>query len=155
MQNLLYYRTKDKYSYNCIPKSLLYKLWMVGLCLSVIWSYHTTHGQDTMSIQHSGYHHHKLSQSPHNHHNLHCTKHCTSMIAKLEQRVHHRIRDVEHRAEQRNQAQLRANNKTAAIEHTEKLMHHVLEELQVGTGLVITGRNYPSGPKGLKSLLVH
>ncbi len=55
------------------------------------------------------------------------------MIAKLEQRIHHRIRDMEHRSDRRHEEQMRANNKTAQIDHAEKLMHHVLEELQVGT----------------------
>ncbi len=55
------------------------------------------------------------------------------MIGKLEQRIHHRIREMEHRLDRRHQEQMKANNKTAQIDHAEKLMHHVLEELQVGT----------------------
>ena len=136
IQDSLHYRTMDMYSYSCIPvKSILYKLWTVGLCLSVIWSYHTVHGQDTMAIQHSGYNHHEHTHSVSSNHNshLHCSKHCSSMIGKLEQRIHHRIREMEHRLDRRHQEQMKANNKTAQIDHAEKLMHHVLEELQVGT----------------------
>ena len=40
---------------------------------------------------------------------------------------------MEHRSDRRHEEQMRANNKTAQIDHAEKLMHHVLEELQVGT----------------------
>ena len=103
-------------------QSFLHKLWTVGLCLTIIWTFHTTMGQDTMLVQHSGY-----GKKGH----FHCSKHCSSMVANLEQRLHHRIRDVDHRCNKRIENAINANNKTAAIQHTEKLLHHVIEELQV------------------------
>ena len=54
------------------------------------------------------------------------------MVASVEQRLHHRIRDMEHRCNNRITAAINANNKTAAIQHTDKLLHHVIEEVQVG-----------------------
>ena len=105
-----------------LQQSFLHKLWTVGLCLTIIWTFHTAMGQDTMLIQHTGY-----GKKGH----FHCSKHCSSMVANLEQRLHHRIRDIDHRCTKRMESAINANNKTAAIQHTEKLLHHVKEELQV------------------------
>ena len=105
-----------------LQQSFLHKLWTVGLCLTIIWTFHTAMGQDTMLIQHTGY-----GKKGH----FHCSKHCSSMVANLEQRLHHRIRDIDHRCTKRMESAINANNKTAAIQHTEKLLHHVIEELQV------------------------
>ena len=115
---------RGRYTYHSplLQQSFLHKLWTVGLCLTIIWTFHTAMGQDTMLIQHTGY-----GKKGH----FHCSKHCSSMVANLEQRLHHRIRDIDHRCTKRMEAAINANNKTAAIQHTEKLLHHVIEELQV------------------------
>ena len=121
-------------STSSIQPSFLHKLWTIGLCFVLLWTFHTTMAQDTMLIQHTGY----AKKGGGHHHLHHCSKHCTSMIASMEQRLHHRVRDVDHRCMKRVEAAVNANNKTAAIQHTEKLLHHVIEELQVNILAILT-----------------